>query len=77
VFPKIVGDISEIEVMARGSGIRELASLKKKFGGKNWRKMKGRAMVELPDGSLRTAEVHWYEAHGVGQKKLKIKRLLD
>jgi hypothetical protein len=77
MFPRIIGEITEVEVIARRPGIRELASLREQFGGRNWRKMKGTANVELPDGSIHRAEVHWYDAHGVGRKKIKVKRLLD
>lgn len=77
MFPRIIGEITEVEVIARRPGIRELAILRERFGGRNWRKMKGIANVELPDGSIHRAEVHWYDAHGVGRKKIKVKRLLD
>lgn len=73
----IVGDISQIETIAKGRGIRSLARLRATFGGSNWRKMKGLAVVELQGGQQRRAEVHWYEAHGIGRKWLKIKRFLD
>jgi hypothetical protein len=74
---EIVGDISEIETIASGRGIRRLKHLRKRFGGRRWRKLKGVATVRIADGSTRRAEVHWYEAHGVGRKGLKIKRFLD
>jgi len=77
MFPRIIGEITEVEVIARRPGIRELASLRDQFGGRNWRKMKGTANVELLDGSIHRAEVHWYDGHGVGRKKIKVKRLLD
>ena len=77
MFFEIIGEISEIEIIAQGPGIRELAELKKQFGGKNWKKKKGLASVSLEDGAFHRAEIHWYEAHGVGKKKFKIKRLLD
>jgi hypothetical protein len=77
MFFEVVGDVGNKETIAEGKGIRELADLKKEFGGKNWRKLKGTATVKLEDGSLHEAEVHWYEAHGVGKRKMKIKRLLD
>ncbi len=51
--------------------------LRKKFGGADWRKLKGTAVVELLTGEIRLAELHWYECHGVGKKKIKIKQLLD
>ena len=37
----------------------------------------GKALVELPDGNVTVAELHWYEAHGIGRKDMKVKRLLD
>lgn len=73
---RIVGRIGDIESIARGRSVRERARLRKLHGGKRWRKLKGIATVELPDGSTARAEVHWYEAHGVGRREMKIKRLL-
>jgi hypothetical protein len=74
-----VGDVTEVETIAHVRGIRTLAQLRAEYGGRNWRKrkMKGIAMVELANGKRRLAEIHWYEAHGVGRKKFKIKRFLD
>lgn len=57
--------------------VRERVRLRAQFGRGRWRKLKGIALVELQDGRLRKAEIHWYEAHGVGRRKLKIKRFLD
>jgi hypothetical protein len=74
---EIVGDITDTETIATGHGIRRLKHLRKRFGGRRWRKLKGVATVRVADGSTRRAEVHWYEAHGVGRKGLKIKRFLD
>ena len=73
----IVGAIYEIETIASGREIRELRRLRKAYGGKRWRKLKGLARVRLPNGRIARAEVHWYEAHGVGKKEIKIKRLLE
>jgi len=73
----VVSEITNVEVIAKGRGIRSLSRLKAAFGGSNWRKMKGVATVELHNGHRRRAEVHWYEAHGIGRKWLKIKQLLD
>jgi hypothetical protein len=72
----IVGTIASVETIAEGSGIRELALLRKRYGLGNWRKKKGVATVRLPDGTTALAEVHWYEAHGVGKVKFKIKEWL-
>ncbi len=77
MYFEIVGEITDIELIARGRGIRELARLRKKYGPGQWRKLKGRAIVRLEDGSLHEAEIHWYEAHGYGRKRFKIKRTLD
>ena len=74
---EIVGDITNVQVIATGRGIRRLKVFRKRHGGKRWRKLKGDATVRLTNGSLRRAEIHWYEVHGVGKKGLKIKRFLD
>lgn len=76
-FRQYLSPIANVEMIARGSSIRELRSLQDKFGGRNWRKLKGEAQIELLDGSIRLAELHWYECHGIGKKKIKIKRFLD
>ena len=74
---EILGAIQKVETIAAGQGIRELQSLRKSFGDGHWRKLKGEAMVKLPSGNSRRAELHWYEAHGIGRRKFKIKRFLD
>jgi hypothetical protein len=74
---KVLGVIRRIEPIAVKSGIRELAMLRKLFGRGRWRKLKGEAYVQLPSGHVRLCEVHWYEAHGIGKRKLKIKRFLN
>lgn len=73
----IVGEIREIETIAKGPGIRELAGLRSRFGSGRWRKRKGVATVLLEDGEVRLAELHWYEAHGIGRRRMKIKTYLD
>ena len=73
----IIGRIDEIETIASGSSIRDLAVLREHYGQGNWRKLKGIATVRLSSGRMRDAEVHWYEASGVGRKKMKIKRFLE
>jgi hypothetical protein len=73
----VVGDITEIETIAIGASIRELPRLRRAHGAGRWRKRKGIASVRLGDGSIYRAEVHWYEAHGVGRVEMKIKRFLD
>jgi hypothetical protein len=74
---ELVGRIRDIEIIAVGRSIRGLAQLRRKFGVGRWRKMKGIATVRLRDGHVRTAEVHWYEAHGIGRRYVKIKDYLD
>lgn len=73
---KIVGQISHVETIASGNGIREIAVLRMRYGLGNWRKKKGIANIRFFDGSTAMAEVHWYEAHGIGKVKLKIKEWL-
>ena len=70
---EIVSQIEQIETIAVGNSIRVLSLLNKKYGRGRWRKKKGVATVKLKDGSFRFAEVHWYEAHGIGKRDLKIK----
>ena len=74
---EIVGNITNIEIIAAGSGIHILPLLRKQYGKGHWRKLKGIATVRLFDGTIRFAEVHWFEAHGIGKKKMRIKRFLD
>lgn len=70
---KLVGEITNTEIIAVGKSIRDLARLNRTHGKGRWRKLKGAANVELPSGRIRLAEVHWYEAHGIGKKEMKIK----
>jgi len=74
---EVVGQITESETIAIGNSIRELPQLRARFGHGRWRKRKGVAAVRLSDGTIRLAEVHWYEAHGIGKVRMKIKRYLD
>jgi hypothetical protein len=74
---EVVGDIAEVQTMAVGRAIRRLRYLRQRYGAGRWRKMKGIARVRLDSGRLRRAEIHWYEAHGVGRRAMKVKRLLD
>jgi hypothetical protein len=74
---EIVGGITDIEPIAIGPRIRILPLLQKRYGKGRWRKLKGKALVRLTDGTIRRAEVHWFEAHGIGKKKMRIKRFLD
>ena len=73
---RIVGAITSVETIAEGSGIRELSVLRARHGDGRCRKKKGIATIQKTDGSTRLAEIHWYEAHGIGKVKLKVKRWL-
>ncbi len=73
---EILGEISDIETFATGSGIREITRLRRIYGRARWRKRKGIARIRLSDGSIQVAELHWYEAAGIGRKEFKIKHLL-
>lgn len=74
---EIIGKIEGIEPIAVGNAIRDLVRLRKQYGTGRWRKLKGTALVRLANGRVCKVEVHWYEAHGIGKKKFKIKRYLE
>jgi hypothetical protein len=74
---EVLGAIEKIEPIAVGTSIREIKRLRKAYGHGRWRKLKGIATVRLEDGTICRVELHWYEAHGIGRKKLKIKHYLD
>jgi len=74
---EVVGAIKEVETIAAGPSVKIRQFLRKTYGSGNWRKMKGVASVRLPNGRLHRVEVHWYEAHGIGKRDLKIKGYLD
>jgi hypothetical protein len=74
---EVIGEIADVQTFATGRGIRELPRLRRIYGRGHWRKRKGIATVRLRDGSRRRAEIHWYEATGIGRKELKIKRYID
>jgi hypothetical protein len=74
---EILGEITEITKIAVGPEIRDIAKLRKRYGRGRWRKLKGVATIRLRDGRVRIAELHWYEAHGIGRKDMKRKRYLD
>ncbi|MDP9315978.1 MAG: hypothetical protein M3R24_34840 [Chloroflexota bacterium] len=74
---EIIGDITNIETFAVGNAIREIDRLRRVYGPGRWRKRKGIAMVRLADETVHQAEVHWYEATGIGRKEMKLKYLLD
>ena len=73
----ILGELSNVETMAAGKAIRDRRRLDRAYGKGRWRKMKGTALVRLRDDTIRKAELHWYEAHGIGKKEFKRKRYLD
>ncbi len=77
MYFEIIGQIANVETIAVGNKIRDIARLRREFGSGRWRKLKGVATVRLLNGRIRSVELHWYEAHGVGRKKMKIKRYLD
>ncbi len=77
MYFEVIGEIEEIETISIGGGIRDIMRLQRQFGRARWRKLKGFAVVRLQRGNMRKAELHWYEAHGIGRKKMKIKRFLD
>ena len=74
---EIIGEIEEIDIIAAGGRIRDIMRIQRQYGPGRWRKIKGFANVRLQSGNIRRAEIHWYEAHGIGKKKMKIKRFLD
>jgi hypothetical protein len=74
---ELLGPITDIETIARGRGINELARLRRQHGNGRWRKLKGKALVRLVDGWVGYAEIHWYEAHGIGRRDMKVKRRLE
>lgn len=77
MYFEVIGEIEEIETIAIGGRIRDIMRIQKQYGLGRWRKLKGVAKVCLQSGRKCKAEVHWYEAHGIGRKKMKIKRILD
>ena len=74
---EVLGEITNIQTIVVGRGIRQLERLKKLYGKGRWRKMKGEALIRLTSGEVRRAELHWYEAHGVGKRNMKFKQYLD
>ena len=74
---ELFSEITNIETIARGTGVRDRDRLQRVYGQGNWRKLKGIAKIRLPNDRVRLAELHWYEAHGIGRKELKRKRYLD
>ena len=77
MYFEVVSEIDSIETVAVGGRIRDIMRLRHQYGEGRWRKLKGNAHVRLAGGIVRRAEIHWYEAHGIGRKKIKSKRFLD
>jgi len=74
---EIISEITNVETIAVGNAIREITRLRKQYGLGRRRKLKGIAVIRLASGRIRRAELHWYEAHGIGKKEIKRKRYLD
>ena len=74
---QIISPLRDVETIAIGNGIRDLAQLREVYGAGRWRKLKGIATIVLRDGSVHVVELHWYEAHGIGKRRIKIKRYLS
>jgi hypothetical protein len=74
---QVIGSLEDVEIIAVKHSIRDLKFLERVYGKARWRKLKGIAKVQLENGRIHLAEVHWYEAHGVGKRQMKIKRYLD
>ncbi len=77
MYFRVLGEIRQVRTIAVGSAIREIGRLRRAYGAGRWRKKTGLARVQLDDGTIGHAEIHWYEAHGIGKKELKLKRLLE
>jgi hypothetical protein len=74
---EIIGEITDVETIVAGGSIRILSLLRRRYGSGRWRKLKGTGTVCLADGTVRKAEVHWFDAHGIGRRKMRVKRFLD
>jgi hypothetical protein len=70
---ELIGEIHNIETIARGPSVHQRGRLTRRFGKGNWRKLKGVALVRGPGGIMRWTELHWFEAHGIGKKEIKVK----
>ncbi|MBS3779744.1 MAG: hypothetical protein KGY41_05080 [Desulfovermiculus sp.] len=77
MYFELIGNIEKIEVIAVGGNIRDIERIQNQYGSGRWRKLKGYGKIKLQNGIVRRAEIHWYEAHGIGKKKMKIKRFLE
>jgi hypothetical protein len=56
---EIIGTIAGEGTFATGSGIREIARLRKIYCHGRWRKRKGVAEIRFENGTTRLAELHW------------------
>ena len=74
---EIISPVTDIKIIAAGNGIRDINRLRRMYGAGRWRKLKGIATIRLWDGRIRLAELHWYEAHGIGKREMKKKHYLD
>ena len=74
---EVIGEITNVERIAVKASIRDLGRLQRTYGSGRWRKLKGTARIQLSNGKIRTAELHWYEAHGIGKREIRWKRYLD
>jgi len=74
---EIISEITNVETIAAGSGIRDILRLRRMYGRGRWRKLKGVATIRTWNGRIRLAELHWYEAHGIGRREMKRKHYLD
>ena len=74
---ELLSELTQIEVIAVNLSIRERKKLQAQFGGSRWRKLKGVGRVRFPNGEICLAELHWYDAHGIGRRKMKVKHVLD
>lgn len=74
---KVLGEIQQVRTIAVGRAIRDIGHLRKKYGAARWKKRKGFAKVQLVDGTIGRGEVHWYEAHGIGKKELKLRSFVE
>ncbi len=77
MYFEVIGEIEEVETIAAGRSIRDIMRIQRQYGPGRWRKLKGTARIRLKSGTIVRAELQWYEAHGIGRKKIKIKRLFD
>jgi hypothetical protein len=73
---EVIGDIIGAQTIATGSSIRERGRLRKRYGSGRWRKHKRFAEICLPSGETVRAELHWYEASGIGKREMKIKAFI-